>query len=209
MPSLSRFAGRGLALLPALAVFVVAAHAQAPKPEPDSALVLAGLPRLQARATFDPERELLVIESPPLDLPAARSGMPVMADLPPSIAVIPADLSLYSVRFDVVDSAGRTLPKPFLHHFNLTIPSRRDLFLPIAQRFLAASKETPAIELPSLVIGMPLEHNTQLLVTGMISNPTPVARRGLRIRATLGTRRAGLFPRLSSVSVRDGCAVPR
>jgi hypothetical protein len=41
---------------------------------------------------------------------------------------------------------------------------------------------------------MPLEHNTQMLVTGMISNATPVARRGLRIRATLGTRRAGVFP---------------
>ena len=117
-----------------------------------------------------------------------------MADLPPSMAVIPADLSLYSVRFDVVDSAGRILPKPFLHHFNLTIPSRRDLFLPIAQRFLAASKETPAIELPSLVIGMPLERDAQLLVTGMISNATPTAQRGLRIRATLGTRRAGFFP---------------
>ncbi len=117
-----------------------------------------------------------------------------MADLPPSMAVIPADLSLYSVRFDVVDSAGRTMPKPFLHHFNLTIPARRDLFLPIAQRFLAASKETPAIELPSLVIGMPLERDAQLLVTGMISNDTPTAQHGLRIRATLGTRRAGFFP---------------
>ena len=41
---------------------------------------------------------------------------------------------------------------------------------------------------------MPLERDAQLLVTGMVANATPTARRGLRIRATLGTRRAGFFP---------------
>src|ERR1700719_592329 len=75
------------------------------------------LPR--ARVTFDSLRQRLVIESPAADLPAGTAGMPAMVDVSPSVAVIPAALSLYSVRVDVLDSAGRALPKAFLHHFNL------------------------------------------------------------------------------------------
>jgi hypothetical protein len=150
------------------------------------------LPR--ARVTFDQARELLLIESPPTDLPATAMGMPAMVDVPPSVAVIPTDLSLYSVRVDVLDSAGRALPKAFLHHFNLTIPARRDLFLPIAQRFLAASKETPAVRLPPLLVGMLLERDTHVLVTAMVSNATALVRHGVRVRVTYGSRPAGLFP---------------
>jgi hypothetical protein len=152
-----------------------------------------------ARVTFDPVREHLVIESPPTDIPAAMSSMPMhvmpsMVDVPPSMAVIPTDLSLFSVRVDVIDSAGHVLPKAFLHHFNLTIPARRDLFLPIAQRFLAASKETPAVELPRLLVGMPLERDTRIIVTSMLSNATPTPLHGARVRVTYGARATGVFP---------------
>jgi len=147
-----------------------------------------------AHVTFDAPREELVIESPPTDIPAAMGTTPSMIDVPPSEAVIPTDVSLYSVRVDVVDSAGRVLPRTFLHHFNLTIPARRDLFLPIAQRFLAASKETPAVVLPRLLVGMPLERDTRVLVTAMLSNPTADARHGVRVRVTYGARRTGFFP---------------
>jgi hypothetical protein len=147
-----------------------------------------------AGVTFDPVGQVLTIESPPTDLPAAMERVPAMVDVPSSAAVIPTDLSLYSVRVDVLDSAGRPLPKAFLHHFNLTIPARRDLFLPIAQRFLAASKETPAVRLPGLLVGMPLERDTRVLVTAMVSNATPVERHGVRVRVTYGARPAGVFP---------------
>jgi hypothetical protein len=143
---------------------------------------------------FDPAREQLSIESPTMDLPPSMGRMPSMVDVPPSEAVIPADVSLYSVHVDVLDSAGRVLPKAFLHHFNLTIPARRDLFLPIAQRFLAASKETPAVVLPRLLVGMPLERDTRVLVTAMVSNPTPAAVHGIRVRVTYGARPTGFFP---------------
>jgi hypothetical protein len=150
------------------------------------------LPR--AHVTFDRARQLLTIESPATDLPAGGGAMPAMVDVPASVALIPTDLSLYSVRVDVIDSAGRALPKAFLHHFNLTIPARRDLFLPIAQRFLAASKETPAVELPALLVGMPLERDARVLVTAMISNATPTPQHGVRVRVTYGSRPAGVFP---------------
>jgi hypothetical protein len=172
-------------LCQSLVAAVLVLTAQAPQPTGD-------LPR--ARVTFDPVRQRLVIESPATDLPVGMENMPAMRDVPPSVAVIPIDLSLYSVRVDVVDSAGRELPKAFLHHFNLTIPARRDLFLPIAQRFLAASKETPSVRLPALLVGMPLERDARILVTAMVSNPTPIARHGIRVRVTYGSRSAGLFP---------------
>lgn len=140
-----------------------------------------------ARVALDRQHRQFVIESPPADLPAAAAGQPAMVDVPPCLAIIPADMALYSVRVDVIDSAGRPLPKPFLHHFNLTVPTRRDLFLPIAQRFLAASKETPAIEVPRLLVGMPLERDARLLATAMLSNPTPTPYHGVRVRVTYGS----------------------
>src|SRR2546422_6505746 len=41
----------------------------------------------------------------------------------------------------VVDLAGRRLPQAMLHHFNLSDPERRELFLPIGLHIMAASKE--------------------------------------------------------------------
>jgi hypothetical protein len=162
-----------------------------------AALLLLGTPLLAqqpARLHFDPVHEQLVIETPPTDIPAGMDGMPAMVDVPPGTVTIPTNVSLFSVRVDAVDSAGHVLPKSFLHHFNLTIPERRDLFLPIAQRFLAASKETPAIVLPRLLVGMPLERGTSVLVTAMVSNPKPTPYHGVRVRVTYGAERTGIFP---------------
>ena len=86
---------------------------------------LSTLPR--ARATFDRAHHTLVIETVPVDLPAASTGMGMLS-LPVQQVMIPTSGSIYSVRAAVIDSAGHELPRPFLHHVNLRDPNHRDLF---------------------------------------------------------------------------------
>ncbi len=118
-----------------------------------------------------------------------------MRALPVGQAVIPASGTIYSIATKVVDAAGRELPRTLLHHVNLTDPTRRELFLPISLHIFAASKETPPLALPGLMLGLPLEQGQRLLVTGMVGNETSTAYRGVRFRVILGYRPAGhLWP---------------
>jgi hypothetical protein len=157
---------------------------------------LSTLPR--ARVTLDPAHHTLVIETVPVDLPPGSSGMGMLS-LPVQQLIIPASGSVYSVRTAVIDSAGNELPRPFLHHINLRDPYRRDLFLSSGLHLLAASKETPVLDVPQLVLGLPLERGQRLLTTAMLNNPTNTAYRGVRIRLIFGYRitegwAGGLFP---------------
>ena len=157
---------------------------------------LSTLPRAQARV--DAAHHTLVIETIPVDLPPASSGMGMLS-LPVEQVTIPASGSIYSVRTAVIDSAGNELPRPFLHHVNLRDPYHRDLFLPNSQHILAASKETPALDVPALALGLPLERDQRVLITAMLNNPTETAHHRVRIRLTFGYRSTeglagGLFP---------------
>jgi hypothetical protein len=154
---------------------------------------VSALPR--ATVTIDREAQRLVIELPATDLPASSPGQMAMVNPPICQAVIPMDVSLFSVRAEVVDSQGLPLPKAFLHHFNLTDPARRDLFLPTALHLMAASKETPAVGLPQLIVGLPVVHEQPLIVTAMLSNPTSTSYHGVRVRWVFGFRPLGvIFP---------------
>jgi len=82
-----------------------------------------------------------------------------------------------------------------LHHVNLTDPTRRELFLPTSLHIFAASKETPPIDIPRLVLGVPLERGQRLVLTGMLANTSPTAYRSVRVRVILGYRPTGrVFP---------------
>jgi hypothetical protein len=83
------------------------------------------------------------------------------------------------------------LPRTFLHHVNLNDPTRRDLFLPSQLHILAASKETPVLTLPGLLLGLPLERDHHLLVLAMVSNPTPAPQQGVHVRLKLGYSNLG------------------
>jgi hypothetical protein len=157
---------------------------------------LSTLPR--AQATLDPATHTLVIETIPIDLPASSSGMGMLS-LPVQQVMIPASGSIYSVRTAVIDGAGHELPRPFLHHVNLRDPNRRDLFLETSLHILAASKETPVLDVPQLLLGLPLDRNERVLITAMLNNPTETPYHGVRVRLTFGYRSTegfagGLFP---------------
>src|SRR5579872_3370525 len=157
---------------------------------------LSTLPR--AQASLDPTLHTLVIETVPVDLQTASSGMG-MISLPVQQVMIPASGSIYSVRSAVIDSAGHELPREFLHHVNLRDPNRRDLFLPSGLHILAVSKETPVLDVPELILGMPLDRDQRVLITAMLNNPTETPHHGVRIRLTFGYRSTegfagGMFP---------------
>jgi hypothetical protein len=139
----------------------------------------------QARASVDRARGELTIELQPADL-AATPGRETMMSLPVEQVIIPASGSIYRVRTAVLDSAGNELPRTYLHHVNLRDPYKRDLFLPAGLHLLAASKETPKLDVPQLVLGLPLEKGQRILATAMLNNPTSVPRHGVRIRLTFG-----------------------
>src|SRR2546429_9487287 len=105
--------------------------------------------------------------------------LPLVQDLVHVVA------SLLPSHVEVLDESGRPLPHELLHHFNLSDPDHRELFLPIGLHLLAASKETPAITVPRLLFGLPLARGQRLIAGAMLANTTPRAYHGVRVRLGL------------------------
>jgi hypothetical protein len=82
----------------------------------------------------------------PIDLPAGDSHE--MARTPLLAARLPVGGFLTGFDFELRTEAGEILPPALLHHVNLMVPDRVELFRPIMQRLVAAGKETGAINLP-------------------------------------------------------------
>jgi hypothetical protein len=186
------------AVCPLTAGAQTAVTSDAPKGTVAGIPAFSSLPR--ATMTFDGTHDLLTLELPPTDLAAAAPGGMAMVSSPVYQTVVPASCTIHSERAAVLDSAGRELPKEFLHHVHLSDPDHRDLFLPGTLHLLAASKETPSVAVPALILGLPLTQGQRLLTWDMLSNETPVARRGVHVRLEIGCRPIGrglfgsLFP---------------
>jgi hypothetical protein len=135
----------------------------------------------------------LVIEVGPVDVPA--HGMPAAArDLVYQLAHFPLDAWVHGFRLDLTDAQGRAVPRRVLHHIDTTRPLARDLFLPVAQRFVAMGSETGPENLPAWLAGVPIHRGEPLLVSTMLHNPTPKAYAGVRVRLTLAyTHRRPLY----------------
>ncbi len=123
-----------------------------------------------ATVVVDSGAHELVIQLPAVDVPAAGSGGETMVGLPLCQVLVPVDASLHGSRVEVVDGSGRLLPHEMLHHFNLSDPDHRELFLPIGLHLLAMSRETPAITIPRLLFGLPLARGQRLIAGAMLAN---------------------------------------
>jgi hypothetical protein len=132
----------------------------------------------------DSARSQILVEVGPEQLGPAGSET-AMRIAPPRAIALPVDGWLRSVRVDVVDAAGRPLPRTILHHVNVIAPEQRELFSPIMLRIGAAGPETGPIELPR-VLGLRVHRGDSLLVTAMLDNPFPAPQRGVRVRVKLG-----------------------
>src|SRR2546428_314550 len=170
-----------IALLVAAATTAPTTRSHTSKPDRAALPPLPELPELpHASMLVDSARSEMVLELPPTDVPAAG-----MVRLPVFQAVIPVSAAICHFHMEVVDLAGRRLPQAMLHHFNLSDPERRELFLPIGLHIMAASKETPAATVPRLLFGLPLERGQRLIASGMLGNETATLQRGVRVPLVL------------------------
>jgi hypothetical protein len=119
------------------------------------------------RIALDSAKREVVVELAPLDLPR-QSGH---TEPPAQRVVMPVDGWLHGYAVDIVDAAGRPLPHELIHHVDLIVPQKRELFSPIMLRLGAAGSETPPVELPS-VLGFRVHRGDTLLVATMFHNDT-------------------------------------
>ena len=154
-------------------------------------LLLAAQPaaaQLQGTASADRARREIVIEVGPVDLPADGAGGMPQAE--PTEFRIPIDGWFRGFALELIDADGAPVPRQVIHHVNLMLPERRELFTPVMMRLAAAGRETRDVRLPWF-LGIPVSREDRLLMTAMLHNPTAKAYRGVRVRARLAYRERG------------------
>jgi hypothetical protein len=108
-----------------------------------------------------------------------------MVLLPIYLAQMPTSVAVFRAAVELRDSAGRDLPRPLLHHFNLADPDHRDLFLPVALHIMAAGNETPPLAVPRFLFGLPLERGQRFLASAMLVNYGPIAYHHVLVRCVM------------------------
>jgi hypothetical protein len=168
-------------VLGAVALLLALGHAPVPSAPPGPFDGLA-----PARVLMDSTERQMIIELPPVDLPARPTGSEMsMVLLPVYTAEVGAGGALFAASVELVDALGNEVPRTLLHHFNLTDPTRRELFLPTSLHMLAASKETPPLLVPRFVFGVPVRRGQRLLASAMLGNESDVAYHQIRVRVVL------------------------
>jgi hypothetical protein len=133
------------------------------------------------RSTVD--RGDLVLELGPFDLPAKAGHDDIRQAMPSSVAA-GTDGWLRGYTIELADSAGRPVPQTVVHHVNVIIPDKRELFSPIMLRLAAAGAETSPVGLPWF-LGYPIKSTDSLLVSAMLHNESDVSYRGVRLRVRM------------------------
>lgn len=120
------------------------------------------------QVVHEPAHKDIVMLLGPLELPSAGISMRLT---PAEGVTVPVDGWVTGFRARVVDGDGNELPSEILHHMNLVRPDRRELFMPVMQRLVAAGQETGEIRLP-FPLGIPISKGDTILVVAMVHNPT-------------------------------------
>lgn len=143
--------------------------------------------------TDHPGRGQLVLTLGPIDLPA-RTTHHALDQMPVQTGRIPFDFTLSGYRIEVVDGDGNPVPQTVVHHFNVLDPERRELFLPIMRRVLAASHETGPQHVPGWLLGLPFREGDRFLALTMLHNPTERSYRDVSVRLVMDYERARRLP---------------
>jgi hypothetical protein len=91
---------------------------------------------------------------------------------------------LRGYRLDLLDSAGRTLPREMLHHAGVANLDRRQLAYPLVERLIAVGRETQPVMLPASM-GVPLAPGQQLLLYYALANATASPIDGAELRLSI------------------------
>jgi hypothetical protein len=133
----------------------------------------------------------LVLEVGPIDLPAGAAHDEVHEPLPMMVAA-GVEGWLHGYTIELVDSLGRPVPQTVVHHVNVIIPDKRELFSPIMLRLAAAGAETAPVGLPWF-LGYPIKPTDSLLVSAMLHNESSVGYGGVRLRVRMPLTRRHIF----------------
>jgi hypothetical protein len=140
-------------------------------------------PQPQLRVSVDSAQHQIVITVGPLHMPAATPYEHHIAAEPVRFAW-PVSGWMRGFRIDLVDSAGRALPREMLHHVGVTNLNRRELAYPVAERLFAAGRETEPALLPGS-LGVPTRASDAMLLYYALANSTAVAVDGAELRLTI------------------------
>ena len=186
-----------LVLLPGLALGAGPAAALQSEPAPPMSGHSghpAAAPSVAALEVIDdPANETLTIALGPIDLPAGITHHE-LAQLPVQEGTYPFDFTIRGFHAEAVDAEGDPVPQAVIHHLNLLDPGRRELFLPIMLRVIAASHETPPVRVPGWLFGIPMRGGAPFLALTMLHNPTGRTYRGVTIRLVLEYERSRSLP---------------
>lgn len=144
-------------------------------------------------ARLSPDRREVVVETAPLHVPEAVAYSHHPSEERVEVAW-PVDAWVHGYRIDLVDAAGRTLPRTLLHHAGVANPERRQLASPAAERLFAVGRETRPVRLPRSM-GVPLAAGQRLLLYFALVNETAVPVDDARLRVRLDVVLPGEGPR--------------
>jgi hypothetical protein len=113
-------------------------------------------------------------------MPAVHHGVHAS----PLGVAFPEDGWVHGFDYEVVDENGRRLPSEVLHHLQVLVPNRRELFSPVMLRVAGAGGETQATEVPREV-GYRISAGDSLIFTAMLHNPTGQPLGAARVRVRL------------------------
>lgn len=145
--------------------------------------------------TVDSSRHLVVLSTPPTDVPPVMGGMVEMHMHPEPVVefTFPVTGWLHGARLILTDSSGHTIPARLIHHLNLVNFDRRQLLYPAYERTLAMGQETGEISLPATV-GIPVTAGTRMGFLVAWANTTGRTIPGARARLELAWTPADQYP---------------
>lgn len=125
----------------------------------------------------------LVLDVGPIDLPAKADHDGIRQPAPLMVR-LGVDGWLRGYTVELIDSTGKPVPQNVVHHVNVIVPDKRELFSPIMLRLAAAGGETSPVGLPWF-IGYPIRADDSVLVSAMLHNPSAVSYGGVRLRVRM------------------------
>jgi hypothetical protein len=154
----------------------------------------------QRGVRVDSARHVVVISLGPFVVPPAPPGMSHMAmhmeggDSLVKRIYWPMTTQLQGLRMEILDGAGRPLPRRLIHHLNLVNFDRRQLVYPLVERMMGFGQETEDVSIPHS-IGLPVTAGQRIGVYVMWDNETGQALSDVSVRLTFLWAAGNLVPR--------------
>lgn len=110
----------------------------------------------------------------------------------------PMDRSFHGLKLEILDAAGRPLPRRLLHHLNLLNFDRRQLVYPMIERTASFGQETGDMWAPA-TIGLPMTAGQRMGVNLMWDNQADTAIIGVTVRLTFELNPRRQYPAARAV----------